>query len=115
MYRLAKEFGKLCEFLKVGIGGCGPHEGDRVFIVSLNAAIDVGGQRFNAFERPMTYNPLGNDAKPANHLVEPRRIGRCEMDMKTWASCKAGTHLVMFVSGVIVHHQMNVRTKDKNS
>ena len=82
MCRPTKNFGKSREFLEDGIGGWSPHERDRVLVVSLDEAIDAGGQFFNALERATLDGPLANNAKPALHLVEPGRIGWCEMDMK---------------------------------
>ena len=70
---------------------CGrrPSDGGCFGIVSLDEGLDYGNEVLGADDRAAADLTLDDEAEPAVDLVEPRRIGRREMDMKTAAAWPA--------------------------
>ena len=52
--------------------------------------------------------PLGEEGKPAFHLIKPGGIGRREVDVEARPCRQPGPHLGVFVCGVVVHDDVDV-------
>ena len=72
-------------------------------IVVLNEFLDSPDQFTNAAKATPTDCLLGDKTEPAFDLVEPRRIGRCVVDLKARPLGQPGAHFAMLVGGVVVH------------
>lgn len=69
---------------------------------------DFGDQLLDAGERAATDGLLGDDAKPALDLVDPRGVGRGVVHMEARSPREPGLDLGMFVRGVVVDDEMDV-------
>src|SRR5258708_1434277 len=72
---------KSLELPEDGIRGGGPEEGPSVAIVVLHELVDLGDELGHAGERPPADGALGDERKPALDLVEPRGVGRREVEV----------------------------------
>lgn len=54
------------------------------------------------------YGFLGNDVEPDLHLIEPRRVGGCEVNVVARVGREPAFDLVMFVGAVIVDDEMDI-------
>ena len=76
----------------------------------LDEAVDLLGQFFDAGEGAAPDGFLGDDAEPALDLIEPRGIGRCEVDVVARAFGEPGFDLGVFVGGVVVEDDVSSRS-----
>jgi len=77
-------------------------------IVMFDEGIDLVHELFDVGERASANGFLRDDPKPALDLVEPRGVCRGVMDMEPRAPGQPGLNLGMFMSGVVVHNQVDV-------
>lgn len=71
--------------------------------------IDLCCQVLHATESASADCLLSDHIEPDFHLVQPGRVGRCKMDMKTGMQGQPAFHAVVFMSGVVVDDQMDVK------
>src|SRR5712692_10779731 len=64
-----------------GIRGGGPEEGAGVAIVVLHELVDLGDELGHARKGPPANGALRDERKPALDLVEPRGVGRREVEV----------------------------------
>ena len=76
----------------------------------MNEAFDFGDQFFKAAEGPATDGLLRDDVEPDFHLVEPGRVGRCEVYVVTGACCQPALDARVLVSSVVINDQMHVES-----
>lgn len=81
-----------------------------MLVVPRDEVIDLAHQLFDAFERTTADRLVGNQSKEAFDLVEPGTVGECEVDVPARSGCEPGFDFGVFVSAVIVHDQMSVRS-----
>ena len=79
-----------------------------VAVVVLDKRVDLFDQILDVAEGPTANGPLGDQAKPALHLIQPRRVGWRVMYLITGPLGQPGAHLTMFVRRVVVHNQVHV-------
>jgi len=72
-------------------------------------SLDLGDQLFHATEGAPANSLLGDDVKPDFHLVEPRGVSGSVMHMVARPGRQPASHSFMFVSGVVIHHQVDVQ------
>ncbi len=70
--------------------------------------LDFGDQLFDAREAAGPDRPLGDDPKPALHLVKPGGIGRRVVDMEPWPLRQPGADYGVLVSAVVVDDHVHV-------
>jgi hypothetical protein len=58
---------------------------------------------------------IGDQSEPALHLVQPRAIGRREVQMKSWTLGEPRPDSRVFVSAVVVADQMYIGDLGSNS
>ncbi len=75
----------------------------------LNEAVDLLDQVVHAAERAAADRALRNQGYPALHLVPPRGVGGRVIDVVARSLGQLGSHLGMFVSGVVVNHKVNLQ------
>ena len=63
----------------------------------LNEGVDPLNQFLDAAKRAATDGSLGDQAEPTLHLVEPRGIGRCVVDVAAGPLRQPGSHLGVLV------------------
>jgi hypothetical protein len=71
--------------------------------------IDFRGQVLNAPESASSNRLLGDDVEPDLHLIQPGGVGRSQMDMKTGVQGQPAPHPSMFMCGVVVDDQVDVK------
>jgi hypothetical protein len=59
-------------------------------------------------KEPPPDGALSDQCEEAFDLIEPRSIGRCEVEAPTRTTGKPGSHLGVLVGGVIVDDEMDV-------
>src|SRR5258708_30328577 len=74
----------------------------------VHVGIDLPLEFSHRLEGAAADRLVGDQRKPTLDLVEPRAIGRGEMDVETWPPREPGTHPWMLVGGVVVADQMHV-------
>jgi len=77
-------------------------------IVVLDKGVDLFDQILDAAEGAAANGPLSDQAEPALHLIQPRRVCRGVVNVIEGSLGQPGAHLTMFVRGVVVHHQVHV-------
>ena len=88
---------------------CGPDEWPFVGVVGADLVVDSVYQIFAALKRALADGLLGDEPEPAFHLVEPGRVGWCEVDMVARPCSQPGSDFEVLVGGVIVADQMNLQ------
>jgi hypothetical protein len=68
---------KSLELLQDGVRRGGPAEGSLGLVVGRHELLDPGDQFFAAGEASLADGSLGDDPKPAFHLIEPGGVGGC--------------------------------------
>ena len=91
-----------------GIGGCGPDEGTGFGVIAIDEAFDLVDELFDVGEGSTADRFLSDDAEPAFDLIEPRRIGRCVVNVIARPPRQPGFHFGVFVGGVVVDDEMHV-------
>ena len=109
--RPVNNFRKTFEFGEDRIRRGGPREGGGGHIVVVHKGVNAGNQLAHLLKRAAADRALGNHAEPALHLVEPRCIGRREMQMIPWPPGEPRADVRMFVRTVVVDDQMNVELR----
>ena len=71
--------------------------------------LDFDAQLLGAREAAMPYRFLGDDPKPARHLVKPNSVGRRMGDVEPWPLRQPGTAFRVLVSAVVVDDQVHVK------
>ncbi len=74
----------------------------------LHKRVDPFDQVLDANEGAAANGPLGDQAKPTLHLIQPGRVRRRIVNVIARPLCQPGAHLAMLVRGVIVHDEVNV-------
>src|SRR5271165_6558325 len=78
----------------------------------LVVVVDEGGDLTleigHRLKRAAADRLVGDQSEPAFDLVEPRAIGRREVQMKAGPTCQPRTHPRVLVSGVVVTNQMHL-------
>ncbi len=75
----------------------------------MNEAFDFGDQFLDVAEGAATDGLLGDDVEPDFHLVEPGRVGWCEVHVVAGAwCCQSALDARVLVGGVVIHDQMHV-------
>ena len=77
-------------------------------IVTGDVGVDLLHQFADAAERPAPNGLLGDEAKPALHLIEPTGIGRSVVDVVARPTRQPGLNLGMLVGAVVIRHQVDV-------
>lgn len=75
----------------------------------LDEGVDLVDQFLDASKRTAADGPLGDQGKPAFHLIQPRRVGRGVMNLVSRPLRQPGAHFGMFVRCVIVDDQVDVQ------
>ena len=75
----------------------------------LDEGVDLVDQFLDASKRTTADGPLGDQGKPAFHLIQPRRVGRGVMNLVSRPLRQPGAHFGMFVRCVIVDDQVDVQ------
>src|ERR1700686_3552964 len=70
--------------------------------------IDTLNQFMNRTERAAPNGTTGDQRKEALDQVQPRAVGRHEVQVPAWTSGQPRLDLRMFVGGVVVDDQMNI-------
>ena len=70
--------------------------------------LDDFDEIFDALEAAASNAFASDFSKPSLHQIQPRRTGRSEVKMKAGVALEPGLHLWVFVSGVVIHHQMEL-------
>ena len=76
----------------------------------MDEAFDFGDKFFDAAEGAATDGLLRDDVEPDFHLVEPGRVGRCEVHVVAGACCQPALDARMLVGRVVVNDQMHVES-----
>ena len=71
--------------------------------------VDLRHQLFDTAKRAAPDGLLGDEPKPALHLVEPARVGRREVQMKARMAGQPSLDPGMLVGRVVVRDQMNLK------
>ena len=79
-----------------------------MLVVLFDELLDWCDQLFDGSERTSLDSALSDETEPTFDLVEPGRIGGCEVRMESRPARKPGAHFRMLVSGVVIHHDVNV-------
>src|SRR5262249_25799263 len=77
-------------------------------IVLGKEGFDRGDQRGHVVMAPALDLALGEQSKPTFDLVEPRSVGRSEVEMEPWALQQPAMHERRLMGGVVVEHQMDL-------
>ena len=96
------------EFLDDCVSRSSPHEGLRVCIVGADVAVDFLDEVGGGVEGAAADGTLGDEGEEAFDLVEPRSIGRREVNVPTPTACEPSSDLGMLVGGVVVDDEMDV-------
>ena len=80
-------------------------------VVLAYELLDAVDKLLHVSERPALDGALADDAEPALDLIEPRSVGRREVNMKARSLSEPGADLGVFVCGVIIHHHMHVQCR----
>jgi len=70
--------------------------------------LDFENQIFNTSEGSSADCSLGDEIEPELDLIQPGSIGRGIVDLISGMSRNPTLDLGVFMSGVIIHHQVNV-------
>ena len=70
--------------------------------------LDFENQIFDTSEGSSTDGSLGDEIEPDLDLIQPGSIGRGIVDLISGMSRNPTLDLGVLMSGVIIHHQMNV-------
>src|ERR1700687_205123 len=90
------------------VGGLGPNEGCGIFVVDLDKLADRRFQILHAAKHT-TSNPfVGEFGEPALNQVDPRTVGRREVNVEPWALGKPVPDDGCFVSRVVVDNEMDI-------
>ena len=86
-----------------------PDEGLGVLIVFVDVLSDSHDQFFWIVKDPATQSILRKVSEEAFHHVQPRAAGRREVDVKPGMTSEPSLHLRMFVRGIVVDDQMDLK------
>ena len=75
----------------------------------LGKRVDLLGQVPDASEGASPNRALRDDVEPDFDLIEPRRIGRRVVDMKTRSRCKPSPNALVFVGCIVVYDEMDIQ------
>ena len=76
----------------------------------MDEAFDLGDKFFDAAEGAATDGLLRDDVEPDFHLVEPGRVGRCEVHVVAGACCQPALDARMLLGSVVINDQMHVES-----
>jgi hypothetical protein len=96
------------ELLQDQICSCSPAKKPSALVVVGDEVLDFSDQLLDAREAASLDRSLGDDPKPAPHLVKPGGNGRCVVDMKPWPLSQPGAVFGVLISSVVVDHQVHV-------
>lgn len=85
------------------------HERFRVLVPVVNLDSDVFFQCRNAFVDTTAQELIGEVPEPTLYLVDPRRPGRREMDVKSGMALEPSSDSGSFVGGQVVADQMHIQ------
>lgn len=74
----------------------------------IDELINAFDERFHVREGTAADCLLRDDPEPAFDQVEPRGIGRREVQVKSWPASQPSLDLGVFVGGVVVDNQVHV-------
>lgn len=77
-------------------------------MVLLDKLIDFRNQLFDTLKGSSPNGPLCNQVEPDLHLIEPRSIGGCIVNLVTGMSCQPALDLGMLMGGIVINHQMDI-------
>ena len=90
------------------VGGLGPFEGLRVFVVELDEGADVGLELPDGGMNASLDLLSGEFGEPALNLIDPRGGSRRKVDMIVRPSGEPRFDLGCLVGGVVIHDDMNI-------
>ena len=76
-------------------------------VMTFHKLINFKDQIFDASESSSPDCSLGDEIKPDLDLIQPGSIGRRIVDLISGMSHNPTLDLGVFMSGVIIHHQVN--------
>ena len=91
--------------------GGDPHERRGRGIVAVDERLDLAHQIRDAAERAPLDRPLAEQAEPPLHLVQPGRVGGCEVQMEAWPRRQPLLDLGVLVRRVVVQYQVDVQLR----
>ena len=97
------------DFFENRIGRCRPGEKSSSGVVVMDKPFDFGDRFFDAAEGSSTDDLLGDDVEPDFHLVEPGRVGRCEVHVITGACGQPALDAWMLVGDIVIDDQVHVK------
>ena len=65
---------------------------------------DVGNELFDTLECSATNRPLGDKIEPDFHLIQPRSVGGCKMNLETRMGCKPPFDVGVLMGSVVIDH-----------
>ena len=87
----------------------GPCEWHRVGVPVFGVALNSSDELFDVSEGVSSDGALRDDIEPDFDLVEPRGVGRCEVDVEARVLGQPCLDLLVFMGRVIVHHDVEVQ------
>ncbi len=90
------------------IGCLAPDKGLRLCVVQQEVFVDGGFQIVDAGVTAAADAPCGNLGKEAFDHVQPRRAGRCEVQLEAWMFVQPCLDLGRLVGGVVVKDHVDV-------
>lgn len=78
-----------------------------------NGLLGPHDELFDVSERTARDGALAKDAKPTFDLIEPRSVSRRALNVDSRPLSEPISNLGLFVSGVIIHHAIDVSTSQR--
>ena len=107
VFRLANMLTKSFDFFEDGISGGGPDKRLGVNIGVLDEMVDLPDQVFHASECSPADRLLSNDVEPDFDLIEPRGVGRGEVDVVPGPAGQPALDPRMLMGAIVIDHQMD--------
>lgn len=79
-----------------------------LFVVVFGKGINSFDELSNRLEGPPADGFLCDDIEPDFYLVQPGSVGWRVVDVVSRPFCQPSLHLLVFVSAVIVDHEVNI-------
>ncbi len=76
----------------------------RVSVIMVYKLFDFGDEFFDTPKCSAANGPLGDEMKPSFHLVQPRTISGCIVNLVPRVECEPAFNFGMLMGGVVIDH-----------